>query len=254
MLTREAVERDPELLDRLLLEHRILAEMVEHCPLKLALYDAEDRLLAWNTGYAELYPEAFEAHRTAAEHGTLTYRQVITTEVASRIADPDARAAEIDALMAAHAAADGTAVERAYSHAGCLRVVKVRLPSGGVAGFAIDINDLKDRERELAAAKRTAERAETRLAAALEAVPAALGLFDENDQLVFGNSAFFDAACLAEIYGPGSAMSDLALAAAEAGWGEVLAQPPDPSTAREMGLAGGRFTRIEATRTAAGDL
>ena len=65
-----------------------------------------------------------------------------------------------------------------------------RTPEGEMIGIRSDITAFKEQEERLRAAKRKAERAEDRLASAIEAISEGFVIYDEYDRLVMCNSAY----------------------------------------------------------------
>jgi two-component system cell cycle sensor histidine kinase PleC len=61
--------------------------------------------------------------------------------------------AEVHRRVAIQHAADGTFEERKYADGSWRRVSKHRTTIGAVAGFALDITELKPREEQLAASR-----------------------------------------------------------------------------------------------------
>ncbi|MEM7210944.1 MAG: ATP-binding protein, partial [Pseudomonadota bacterium] len=157
-------ERDvlPELksgeFDRLIEEHQILMETIRESPVHFCVYDAKDRLVAWNDSYEGNYPKAFEELRHLADKRELTYADLLRHELAGRLS-PEELEAEVAQRVALQAEATGEPVVREYpDHV--LRVLKYRLPSGAVAGMAIDVTDMVQHERELETSRRAAEQSE----------------------------------------------------------------------------------------------
>ena len=135
-------------VQRLAAEHRMLRESIEHTPMPYAVYDDQDCLIAWNKAYEATHADAFRRLRRQAEKGRLQYAELLRVtaeatlpahEVAEHVAERLRRQRE----------ADGVAVDREYPSLGWLRVCKFATPSGAVAGFAVDINELKQREAAL---------------------------------------------------------------------------------------------------------
>lgn len=164
----EKVLADKALLKRLLEEHQMFREAIEHSPMQFCIYDAADNLVAWNNAYEEVHKQAFAEQRGAAERGELKYRDVIRYQMAETLS-PEELEIEIERRVIDQRKANGMPVIRTYKSDEVLKVHKYRLPSGAVAGLAIDITDLKKREVELNEAKRIAEAAEIKANDALEA-------------------------------------------------------------------------------------
>lgn len=155
-LTPEQALADPYLLSRIIREWEIFRETVRESPVHFAIYDANDRLIAWNRLYEADHPEAFEIHRAEAEAGTLDYATLLWYQI-SKSVGPENADAEIERLVATHRASDGEPLVRHYPSSGYMRVYKYRLQSGAVAGLSVPMNDIKDREDALKAAQAEAE-------------------------------------------------------------------------------------------------
>ena len=131
-------------------EHRMLRESIEHNPMPYAVYDDQDNLLAWNKSYEAVHAEAFRRLQPKLAHGRVKYSELVrmTAEVTL---PPDAVEAYVAERVRRQREADGIGVDREYPGLGWRRVCKFVTPSGAVAGFAIDINELKQRETALKA-------------------------------------------------------------------------------------------------------
>ena len=149
---------DPAALRKLVDEYAILKETVENSPLHFAVYDRHDRLVAWNKTYETNYPDAFERHREEGGEGELHYRDLLHS-LLSKTLPPDELEAEIARRIAYQRNCAGEESVRRYQDK-WLRVHKYPLPSGAVAGLAVDITTLVEREHELEAARAAAEAGE----------------------------------------------------------------------------------------------
>lgn len=141
MITKEQVMADPDLLERLIREHQMFREAIEESPALFCVYDAQDRLVAWNRSYEQSHPEVFAARNAEARAGTLTYSDVVRYHLRSRYTGAELEAAVAERVELQRNAS-GEPVERHYHALGHLRVIKYALPSGAVAGFAVDIDDM----------------------------------------------------------------------------------------------------------------
>jgi len=146
-------------LRRILDEHRMLKEAIDCSPMLFCLFDDDGYLVSWNKAFEALHPEAFANHRDKAQNGQLHYRELIRDQLAKTVPGAEL-AAEIEKRFTAHSNPDGIEFEREYASTGWIRGNKYQLPSGGVAGVSLYINELKKREIELAEARRAAEKAE----------------------------------------------------------------------------------------------
>jgi signal transduction histidine kinase/CheY-like chemotaxis protein len=140
-------------------ELRMLKEAIDCSPMLFCLYDNNGYLVSWNKAFEALHPEAFAKHRQKAESGQLHYRELIRDQLAKTVPSAELDA-EIEKRFAAHNSPGGMEFEREYASIGWIRGNKYHLPSGGVAGVSLYINELKKREIELAQARKAAEKAE----------------------------------------------------------------------------------------------
>jgi len=127
--------------------HRILLESVQKNPTPFAVYDTNDRLIAWNTAYESLYDNSF-ARLNATNQDQIYYHDLVRSNASIKLSG-DELERYIDDRVLAQRNPDGSTFDREYPTGGWFRVSKFVTPSGGVAGFAIDINELKQRESEL---------------------------------------------------------------------------------------------------------
>lgn len=137
-------------MHRLAAEHRMLRESIENNPMPYAVYDDRDCLIAWNKAYEATHAEAFRRLRPQAERGRLQYAELLRVTAEDTL-PAEAVADHVAERLRRQREANGVAVDREYPSLGWLRVCKFATPSGAVAGFAVDINELKQREAALKA-------------------------------------------------------------------------------------------------------
>jgi len=133
---------------RLAAEHRMLRESIENTPMPYAVYDNHDCLIEWNKAYEATHVEAFKRLRIQADEGRLHYVDLLRVTAEATL-PAEAVEAHVAERLRRQRDADGAAVDREYPSLGWLRVCKFATPSGAVAGFAVDINELKQREAAL---------------------------------------------------------------------------------------------------------
>jgi len=133
---------------RLVAEHRMLRESIENNPMPYAVYDDQDWLIAWNKAYEATHAEAFRRLRSQVEQGRLQYAELLRVTAEATL-PAEAVAGHVAERLQRQREANGVAVDREYPSLGWLRVCKFATPSGAVAGFAVDINELKQREAAL---------------------------------------------------------------------------------------------------------
>jgi diguanylate cyclase (GGDEF)-like protein len=134
--------------EQIIEEHKLLVESVERSPIMFAVYDREDYLIAANESYEKLYADVFDELRRGDSSRRIHYSDLIRS-FSARTVPAEEMEDYIAERCRIQAEADGTAVDRHYDGFGWLRVTKFATPSGAVAGFAVDINELKERESAL---------------------------------------------------------------------------------------------------------
>ncbi len=132
-----------------------LRQAIEAMPDGLAFYDADDRLVLWNTRYAEVNPELSTALQTG-----MTFREIIQIGLDEGLyADAVGREAEWTAERMATRAALSTTMEQHIAGDRWLRVSDRRTVAGGTVTICTDITELKHDARALADARDAAEQA-----------------------------------------------------------------------------------------------
>ncbi|MGM0561425.1 MAG: sensor histidine kinase [Pseudomonadota bacterium] len=130
-----------------------LREALDITPSPFALYDHDNRLLAWNKAYENVHDEAFSKLPRPLYYEDLL-RFTLDEELTPAEADR-----EIAKRLQLHKVADGRPSDSLYPSGRWFRILKKRTASGAIAGFATDITELKHREFELEQANRAAEHA-----------------------------------------------------------------------------------------------
>lgn len=122
----------------------LMSEMVEALPLGVALYDARDRIAAWNQGYADC-GGSFARHLQRGR----PYRQLLKAVLAEG-GKPEIVGREkewIKQRVTGRRLGDGEPHEQLQSDGRWFRVQDRILSSGGVLSSVIDITELKRREQ-----------------------------------------------------------------------------------------------------------
>ena len=120
----------------------VLTQSIELLPCQFAAFAPDGRLLLHNDTYQDLHKASF-----ASLPRPLTYEAIM--RVAVQATHPHEVEAELARRLASHEAADGTPFERLYPDGRWMHVVKKRLPSGVVAGFALDISAAKAAQAQI---------------------------------------------------------------------------------------------------------
>ncbi|MDW3205982.1 MAG: ATP-binding protein [Alphaproteobacteria bacterium] len=137
---------------------KILRESIQEFPGPVAVYDENDKLIACNELYRWVHGEAFPELERETPGGRIDYADLIR-ESAKLTVPPEEMEAHIQDRLRAQREADGTPIDRFYRDRGWFRIVKIRTPSGAIAGFATDITELKETTLALEHARAAAEAA-----------------------------------------------------------------------------------------------
>ena len=150
----------------------------------IVAYDHDDRLLFTNADFRRLY----DLSERDAAPGT-PYEQMLRAQVNKGLI-PDAIGRE-EAWIAERIAQRRECSEgvrmRAMADGRWRRIFEQRLPDGGLLAFSVDITDLVESQHALEAARRDSEDAHRLLQEAMEAMPAAVEVYDRSDRLVVFN-------------------------------------------------------------------
>ncbi|WP_420479367.1 ATP-binding protein [Brevundimonas sp. FT23028] len=132
-----------------------LRQAIEAMPDGLAFYDGEDRLVLWNTRYAEVNPEL----SSNLQRGT-TFREILHIGLSEGLyADAVGREEEWVEERMATRAARATTIEQRIAGDRWLRVSDRRTLAGGTVTICTDITELKRDARALAEARDAAQAA-----------------------------------------------------------------------------------------------
>ncbi len=93
----------------------------------------------------------------------------------------------IEERLMQHRSGEGRSFLREMADSRWRRITEQRLPDGSRLGFSIDITELVENQRALDAARHDAERAHQVMRDAVEAMPAAVEIYDRSDRLVLFN-------------------------------------------------------------------
>lgn len=137
-------------------EHQLLLESVHHYPMPYAVYDENNKLIVWNNSYEKIYKRVFDKFSDNNEAKGMDYRDLLRGNIEDDKLDEameeSIKQRAIEQQQSQHSDSKNFRTsmnDRHYPDLGWFRVSKYWTPSGGVAGFAIDISELKQREEEL---------------------------------------------------------------------------------------------------------
>ena len=150
----------------------------------IVLYDADDRLVLTNAEFRSLY----QLEDSLTTRG-MPFEELLRTRVLRGMV-PEAAGREeswIAERVAQHRSGEGRSFLREMADSRWRRITEQRLPDGSRLGFSVDITELVENQRALDAARREAERAHQLMTDAIEAMPAAVEIYDRSDRLVLFN-------------------------------------------------------------------
>lgn len=136
----------------------ILNEAIQEFPGPVAVYDENDNLISYNPLYKWVHGQAFEAVLQRAGDKPINYADLVR-ESAKDVVPAEMLEDHVTDRLRAQKDASGKGIDRFYPNRGWFRIVKVRTPSGAIAGFATDITELKDKSLALERARADAEAA-----------------------------------------------------------------------------------------------
>ncbi|MGL4240377.1 MAG: methyl-accepting chemotaxis protein, partial [Beijerinckiaceae bacterium] len=125
----------------------MLEAAVELAPIAIVVYDADDVLRVHNQAYQRIYDDIWESLPRP-----ITYAGLVRASLLKR-GFSEGLEAEVARRVALQRNGDGKIEERQYSDGIWRRVTKVRAGNGSVAGYALDINELRAREEQLRSSK-----------------------------------------------------------------------------------------------------
>lgn len=173
-LLRRATER----------ERRRWAYTLDAMQAGIVLYDADDRLVLTNAEFRGLYQIEDSMTTRGMPFEELLRTRVLRGLVPEAVGREEAWIAE---RLTQHRNDAGRTFLREMADSRWRRITEQRLPDGSRLGFSIDITELVENQRALDAARHEAERAHNLLNDAVEAMPAAVEIYDRNDRLVLFN-------------------------------------------------------------------
>jgi PAS domain-containing protein len=122
---------------------QFLQAAVENAPVAIAIYDATDQLKVHNSHYQSFYTRIWDKLGQP-----VTYPELVRASLTDSGFKGDLEA-EVARRVAMQHDNNGQSEERQYADGTWRKVTKRKLPDGTVAGFAIDISELRRREEHL---------------------------------------------------------------------------------------------------------
>jgi PAS domain S-box-containing protein len=244
--------------------YEILNDAIENAPAAIALYDAEDRLTAWNSMYKETF---FAFNRGLVRRGTEFRTMLKEFQGSGQVRTPKREDdAWLEERILQHRSPCGIG-ELELHNGRWFQVRETLSRTGRITSVYTEITALKEREADLRASEAKISEAYTTLDDAIESAPSAIAIYDAEDRLVAFNSRFkaffaFDETLLRT----GMDFATLVRAFTESG---QVAWPPrqrqdwaeerhrmhrDPRNPIEINLTDGRWLLITETRARSGGI
>jgi methyl-accepting chemotaxis protein len=154
-------------LERLRAENRMLRGAIEVAPIAVAIYDRDDTLAFHNAAYVGFYADTLPKLPKPVRYADLVRAQLLKQGFRGDLA------AEVARRVALQREGSGKVDERRYADGSWRRISKHRIADDAVAGFALDITELRTRETELETSRAELSRI------ASDVVPKAVGAFAE---------------------------------------------------------------------------
>ncbi len=164
-----------------------LASAIEAASTGFIIYDSDNRLVMCNTALRQQLPFLADKLIPGVRYEELVHAAVLGGHLDTEGEDPETWMRR--QIEKRNSQTNGETIVRFIDGRWMMHRAR-RTPAGEMIGVITDITELKQHEERLREAKREAERAEARLASAIEAISEGFVVYDENDHLVRANSAF----------------------------------------------------------------
>jgi PAS domain S-box-containing protein len=164
-----------------------LASAIEAASTGFIIYDSSNRLVMCNSALREQVPFLADKLVPGVKYEELVHAAVLGGHLDTEGEDPETWMRR--QIERRNNETNGEAIVHFVDGRWMMHRAR-RTPAGEMIGVITDVTQLKQQEEQLREAKRDAERAEARLASAIEAISEGFVVYDENDRLVRANSAF----------------------------------------------------------------
>ncbi len=154
----DRTDLDSDQIQRIVKEHRMLVEAIQMAPTPFAVYDDEDNLVAWNPAYESIHSKVFADYEQDSDQ-KLNYADVVR-KTASATMSGDELEDHVQERVKKQRETKISNSIREYPGSGWHSVTKYVTSSDAVCGFAMNIDELKQREAELEIATEAAKAAE----------------------------------------------------------------------------------------------
>ena len=238
-----------------------LEQALESFPYGFAVFDPQDRLLRCNSGLRELYAPL----RARMQPGVKLAELLRAGLEIGLFVHADGREEAWLAQRLQRLTAAGSDYQMALAGGRWIRILEWPDPAGGRVALHFDITEQMRNLQRTERAEADADRAHTRLTAAIEALEDGFVLFDAEDRVILSNERYRDLHDpIRALITPGTPFEDIlraglacnmfpeALGREEDWLAQNLALPPPEGHELEVAFADGRWIRIVERRTPEG--
>ncbi|MDH3668845.1 MAG: PAS-domain containing protein [Paracoccaceae bacterium] len=183
-------------------------EAIEAISSGFALFDADDRLVIWNSRFRDYFARMADVFVP----GT-TFREMLAASIERGLlpAAEGNKEEFLESLLAERARGIGKVRENRLSDGLWLQIRDHRTKDGGLVSIYTDVSELKTSEQQAQAARQRFEEA-------IEAISSGFALFDAEDRLVLWNSRFRDYFSeVSDVFTPGVPFRDMLAATIKRG-------------------------------------
>jgi len=209
-----------------------LASAIEAISEGFVIYDEYDRLVMANSAYKRMRAEDADMIVPG-----VTFEELVRTAVERGHFDTEGRDPEEWVQQQVNARKSATDVETLvhFTDGRWMLRRERRTPQGEMIGIRSDVTAFKQQEEALREAKLKAERAESRLVSAIEAISEGFVIYDADDRLVMCNSALREQfSFLTDKLVPGAKFEDLIYDAAVNGHFDTQGEDPESWVERQI--------------------
>jgi diguanylate cyclase (GGDEF)-like protein len=174
-----------------LADYACLREAIDEMPAAIELYDAEDRLVICNQRMEQLYPDSARTRGVGQRYEELLRR---AQRQGMLIDAPAGHEEEWIALRLAGRGRGQAPQLRRLPGGGWAHLYEARTTSGCIVAVRVDVTESVHQREVLSTARAEAQAAHVRLREAIDAMPAGVAIYDEDDRLVMYNREVTDMA------------------------------------------------------------
>jgi hypothetical protein len=140
---KKSDEAAVEPIDNDRVTRELLEAAVRSAPMAIAVYDSDDVLRVSNAEYENIYAGIWQSLPKPVTYPALVRASLIENRYSGDLE------AEIKRRVALQHSGAGKTEERTYADGRWRRVTKTRVDGGAIVGYALDITELRERERQL---------------------------------------------------------------------------------------------------------